>query len=36
MKVAKIDDELSDLSQVTAHRFKGNKKSRSNLELRVV
>ena len=35
-KVAKIDDELSDIAKVIAHRFKGAKKSLSNLELQLV
>ena len=35
-KVAKIDDELSDIAKVIAHRFKGTKKSLSNLELQLV
>ena len=35
-KAAKIDDELSDIAKVIAHRFKGAKKSLSNLELQLV
>ena len=35
-KVAKIDDELSDITKVIAHRFKGTKKSLSNLELQLI
>ena len=34
--MTKIDDELLDIAKVIAHRFKGTKKSLSNLELQLV
>ena len=36
IKVAKIDQELRDITQVINHRFKGSKKTLSNLELLLV
>ena len=36
IKVAKIDQELRDITQVINHRFKGTKKTLSNLELLLV
>ena len=35
-KVAKIDEELADIVKVINHRFKGQKKNLSNLELLLV
>ena len=34
--VAKIDEELADITQVLSHRFKGSKKTLTNLELLLV
>ena len=35
-KVAKIDEELTDITQVLSHRFKSSKKTLTNLELLLV
>ena len=35
-KVAKIDEELADITQVLSHRFKSSKKTLNNLELLLV
>ena len=36
IKVAKIDEELSDIVKILNHRFRGHKKTLSNLELQLV
>ena len=36
VKAAKIDEELTDVTQVLSHRFKGSKKNLANIELLLV
>ena len=36
VKTAKIDEELTDVTQVLNHRFKGSKKNLANIELLLV